>query len=82
MRKHSHEMSEKFGRGTHVIVRGTDINGALRKFKRKVQDARIFQDLKDREYPVTKGQKRRRDHNRAILRTKIQKRTDQGLDLV
>lgn len=80
MRKHFYEMGEKFGRGTTVIVRNNDMNGALRKFKRKVQDARIFQDLKDREYPVTKGQKRRRDLNRAILRHKMQKRSEGELD--
>lgn len=80
MRKHLHELSDKFGRGTCVIVRNNDVNGALRKFKRKVQDARIFQDLKDREYPVTKGQQRRRDKNRAIQRVKMQKITGGDLD--
>jgi ribosomal protein S21 len=74
-------MSAKFGRGTLVVVRNNDLNGALRKFKRKVQSARIFQDLKDREYPVTKGQKRRRAKASARIRYLIQKRTEEGLDL-
>lgn len=80
MRKHLHELSDKFGRGTSVIVKNNDINGALRRFKRKVQDARIFQDLKDREYPITKGQARRMAKNRAIQRLKMQKINDGELD--
>ena len=80
MRKHSKDLTDRFGHGTQVIVKNNDLNGALRKFKRRVQDARIMQDLKDREYPVTKGQARRRDLNRAIMRQKMQKNLDGELD--
>ena len=74
MRKHTHELSDRFGRGTLVTVRSpADFNSALRRFKRKVQDARIFQDLKDREFPLTKGQKKRQALHRAIFRHKLQK---------
>ena len=80
MRKHLHELSDKFGRGTNVYVKNNDVNGALRKFKRKVQDARVFQDLKDREHPITKGQARRMAKSRAIQRVRMQKIADGELD--
>jgi len=82
LRKHLHELSERFGRGTLVQIRNPhDFTGAMRRFKRKVQDARIFQDLKDREYPMTTGQTKRRDKNRAIMRLKMQKKSELELEI-
>jgi small subunit ribosomal protein S21 len=37
-------------RGLSVEVRNDDVNGALRRFKKKVQDSNLLQDLKDREF--------------------------------
>jgi small subunit ribosomal protein S21 len=36
-------------RGSYVEVRNGDINGALRRFKKKVQDDGILQEVKRRE---------------------------------
>ena len=56
------------GRGSLTLVRGDDVNGALRRVKKKLNDARVFQTLKDHEYPVSKGQARRRAKAQAIKR--------------
>jgi small subunit ribosomal protein S21 len=37
-------------RGLSVEVRNDDVNGALRRFKKKVQDSGLLQDLKEREF--------------------------------
>ena len=36
-------------RGLSVEVRNDDVNSALRRFKKKVQDSGLLQDLKERE---------------------------------
>lgn len=36
-------------RGLTVEVRNDDVNGALRKFKKKVDDSGLLQELRDRE---------------------------------
>tara|TARA_Y100000385_G_scaffold93124_1_gene96192 strand:- start:322 stop:570 length:249 start_codon:yes stop_codon:yes gene_type:complete len=38
------------GGGLRVEVRNNDINGALRKFKKKVQEDGILQELKERQH--------------------------------
>jgi small subunit ribosomal protein S21 len=37
-------------RGLSVEVRNDDVNGALRRFKKKVEDSGLLQDLKEREF--------------------------------
>ena len=37
------------GDGITVIVRNNDVNAALRKFKKKVQEAGIIQEIKERQ---------------------------------
>lgn len=37
-------------RGLSVEVRNDDVNGALRRFKKKVEESGLLQDLKDREF--------------------------------
>lgn len=44
-------------KGLHVEVRNDDVNGALRRFKKKVQDSGLLQTLKEKEFyekPTTK----------------------------
>lgn len=36
--------------GLKVEVRNDDVNGALRKFKKKVQESGILQELREREF--------------------------------
>ena len=55
-----HNDDNKIIKGLAVEVRNNDINFALRKFKKKVQESGILQELKDREYyekPTTKRKK-------------------------
>lgn len=41
-------------------MRNNNIDGALRALKKKLQQERIFNDIRRKEYHETKGQKRRR----------------------
>ncbi len=43
------KMNDEF-RGLGVEVRNGDINGAIRKFKKKVQDSGILQELREKEF--------------------------------
>ncbi len=44
--------------GIEVIVRNNDVNGALRKFKKKVQEAGIIQEVRERQAYVKPSEKR------------------------
>lgn len=46
-------------RGVAVEVRDGNIEKAIRKLKRKVKDAGILQEVKDRQFYVKKSEKRR-----------------------
>lgn len=48
-RKHYADSFE-FVRGSKVEVKNNDFGRALRKFKKKLQDDGIFQELKERQY--------------------------------
>jgi ribosomal protein S21 len=55
-------------RGSRVEVRNGDFAKALRKFKKKVADDGILQDIRKKEYFVSKGAQRRLDKLAAIRR--------------
>lgn len=66
--------------GTTVEVRNGDITGAIRKFKKKVQEAGIIQELRDRtayEKPSIKRAKAKKA-GRARMLKELRKR-EQGL---
>ena len=42
-----------------VEVRNNNVDGAMRVLKKKLQDEGIFNELRDREHFVSKGEKRR-----------------------
>lgn len=44
--------------GIVVHVRNNDVNGALRKFKKKVQEAGVIQEYRERQYYVKPSEKR------------------------
>ena len=44
--------------GITVIVRNNDVNSALRKFKKKVQEAGIIQEVRERQAYVKPSEKR------------------------
>ena len=56
--------------GIYVEVRNGDVNAALRKFKKKVADDGLLQELRKREYYESRGTKRRKEKEAAIRRYK------------
>ncbi len=65
--------------GIYVEVRNGDFAKALRKFKKKVSDDGILQDLRNKEYYVSKGTKRRLEKQAAIRRYKKNRAKDQDI---
>jgi len=63
--------------GLYVEVRNNDVNKALRKFKKKVAEYGILQDLRKREYFESKGTKRRLEKQAAIRRFKKKRLKEQ-----
>ena len=65
--------------GLHVVVHNNDINKALRKFKKKVAEDGILQELRKREFYESKGTKRRLAKAAATRRSKkaLAKRKEQ-----
>lgn len=57
-------------RGSRVDVHNNDFGKALRKFKKKVAENGILQELRSREYYQSKGTKRRLAKQAAIRRYK------------
>jgi len=72
--KHSKEQPVS---GLYVEVRNNDMNKALRKFKKKVAEDGILQDLRKREYFESKGTKRRLEKQAAIRRYKKKRLKEQ-----
>jgi small subunit ribosomal protein S21 len=60
-------------KGLAVEVYNNDINKALRKFKKKVQEDGILQELRKREYYESKGTKKRKAKEAAIRRHRKQR---------
>ena len=61
-------MSSK--RGLYVEVRGGDVMKALRIFKKKVQEAGILQEVREREFYEKPCEKRNRKKKAAVNRHK------------
>ena len=57
-------------RGLYVEVRKNNIEGALKKFKRKVKDSGLMVELRDRQYYEKPSEKRRREKNSSKSRQK------------
>jgi small subunit ribosomal protein S21 len=71
-----HRKEESF-RGLVVEVYNNDINKALRKFKKKLQEDGILQELRKREFYESKGTKKRKAKEAAIRRYKKQRLKEQ-----
>ena len=56
--------------GLYVEVHNNDVNKALRKFKKKVAEDGLLQELRKREFYESKGTKRRKAKEAAIRRFK------------
>ena len=50
----------EFAKGLHVEVRGDDFNKALRIFKKKVTEAGIIQEVRDRQQYIKPSEVRKR----------------------
>ena len=66
MRKRRKEKS----RGLYVEVRNNNIEGALKKFKRKVKESGLMVELRDSQYYEKPSEKRRREKNLSKSRQK------------
>ena len=66
-------------RGLHVEVRNGDINGALRRFKRKVNEDGVLLTLKDKQAYTKPSEKRKMEKaaGRARHLKKIAKRKEE-----
>ena len=53
-----------------VDVRNGNVDKAIRVLKNKLQQEGVFNELREREYYMTKGEKRRRAKAAAIRRSK------------
>ena len=62
-----------------VEVRNGNVDKAIRVLKNKLQQEGVFNELREREYYMTKGEKRRKNKAAAIRRTKkaIEKRLEE-----
>ena len=63
-------MSKHFGNTSKIIVRNGNVDKAMRVLKNKLQQEGVFNELREREYYMTKGEKRRRAKAAAIRRAK------------
>ena len=71
-----HDEKNAIINGLRVEVRNNDVTKALRKFKKKVAEDGILQDLRKREFFESKGTKRRKAKEAAIRRYKKQRAKD------
>ena len=56
--------------GLSVTVFNNNVDGALRILKKKVKEANLFQDLRDKEYYTKPSEIKRHKRNLAKLRNK------------
>lgn len=59
MKRHDRS-NDKIISGLRVEVRNGDVNGALRKFKKKIQESGILQELRDRQEFTKPSQARKK----------------------
>ena len=63
-----------------VTVRNNNVDKAMRVLKNKLQQDGFFNELREREYYMTRGEKKRRSKASAIRRTKknLEKRFEES----
>ncbi len=64
------QRDEEQYRGLYVHVQNNDVNRALRKFKKKIAEDGLMQELRKREYYESRGTKKRLAKAAAIRRYK------------
>lgn len=78
MKRHNKTQDVKLS-GLKVEVRNGDFNGALRKFKKKVQEDGLLQDLRQREHYEKPSDARKKARAAARSRWLKQQAKDQSL---
>lgn len=76
MRKYQNETGLQ---GSYVEVRNGDFTKALRRFKKKMVEDGVLQELRQREFYQSKGTKRRLAKLAAVRRYKKNKLKDQDI---
>ena len=63
-----------------VTVRNNNVDKAMRVLKNKLQQDGFFNELRERDYHMTRGEKKRRSKAAAIRRTKknLEKRFEES----
>lgn len=71
------EYNKKFKGNTVVLKEGENINSALRRFKRKIQDSKILDDLRAKEFyeKPTTARKRAKSAAKARWRKQLRDQT-------
>jgi small subunit ribosomal protein S21 len=57
-------------KGTRIFVKNNDVNKALRKLKKRLQDEGWFNELRKREHYLSRGAKKQRQKAAAMTREK------------
>ncbi len=70
---------DKEKKGLYVEVRNNDINWALRKFKKKVQEDGLLQEYKERQFYTKPSEKRKRA--KAAGRARWLKKLEKSLEM-
>lgn len=60
-------------KGTTIFVKNNDMNKALRKFKKRLQDEGWFNELRKREHYLSPSEKKRKRLAAAVVRERKRK---------
>lgn len=60
-------------KGTTIFVKNNDVNKALRKFKKRLQDEGWFNELRKREHYTSPSEKKRKKLAAAVVRERKRK---------
>lgn len=74
----SQKKNQSVLQGSRVEVYNNDFAKAYRRFKKKIAEDGVLQEIRRREYHQTKGEKRRLAKQAAIRRYKKQRLKDQN----
>jgi len=61
-----------------IIIRpGQSIKAAIKRFKKKVEEEGLFEEMQKRRYFLKPGARRRQKHKRAVWRQQMEKLKEQ-----
>lgn len=65
---HNDNSTDRLFKGTKIIVKNNDVNKALRKLKKRLQDEGWFNELRKREHYTPPSEKKRKRLAAAVVR--------------